>query len=66
MTQRPAWTDETIAAHAALYGLEIPDAAFLSRLRAMAQKAADTAAGLPRDFGREDQPAFAFIPGRRR
>ncbi len=59
----PVWTDEAVAAHAALHGLEIPDTAFAARLRAMMQKAADVAASLPRDAGREDQPAFAFVPG---
>jgi hypothetical protein len=65
MTDRRAWTDEDVAAYAALHGLAIQDAAFLSRLRAMAQKAADVAASLPRDAGREDQPAFCFVPGGR-
>ncbi len=66
MTDRPVWTDEAVAAYAALHGLTIPDAGFLSRLRAMAQKASDAAASLPRDAGREDQPAFSFVPAPRR
>ena len=66
MTDRSPWTEPAIAAYAALHGLAIPDAAFAGRLRAMAQKAADVAASLPRDAGREDQPAFAFLPGSRR
>ncbi len=66
MTDRPIWTSEAVAAYAALHGLAVPDAAFLSQLRAMAQKAAGVAASLPRDAGREDQPAFAFLPGARR
>ena len=65
MTRDPAWTDETVAAYAALHRLAIPSTAFGDRLRMMAQKAADAGAGIPRDFGREDQPAFAFVPGLR-
>ena len=66
MTDRLAWTDGAVAAYAALHGLAVADPASLSRLRAMMQKAADAAASLPRDAGREDQPAFAFVPGLRR
>lgn len=66
MTDRSTWTDAVIAAYAALHGLAIPDEAFAIRLRMMAQKAADVAAALPRDAGREDQPAYAFAPGPRR
>ena len=63
MTDRLVWTPEAIAAYARLHRLPLPSGAFADRLRAMAQKAADAAAALPRDFDREDQPAFSFTPG---
>lgn len=65
MTDRSAWTIETMVAYAALHGLDLPSQADADRLCMMARKAADVAASLPRDFDREAQPAFAFLPAPR-
>ena len=56
----PAWTPETMAAYAALYGLGKLTPEQVARMAELGNKAAATARAIPRMPSKSDEPASIF------